>query len=579
VIHFKYSPKGDDPVNLGNQYFGGPTDLGFTPGQGGPDVMATKHRAVLYVFKPFERQFGDIGLRPFQYRFDENFTSSAQEVTDMSKRGIANSSAVVNNLMDTLNLSDYMLPSQDARMLMRTSQLSNSYRFILVLTEDGTNMMIGGNTFLNTNSASQVRRIYTGFFQDEPFNFQTYSSSTQSLNPNAHMVITHKTIVNAGITHGRLGASHRLNTQSSEEIIQSQIANTLMGHNQGRRDTSFYLMTPASCVNSVEQTEDGHVMFVPGASDLSRDQGSNFISEILEQPHQNVGHLIKGLMNYQDEVSHRSRLNTNRVDQYYEDEFMDQSMGRSKLSRHLDIARSKPVSALDLDVDSRISAVDLDGLVGHQLQVVPMHMERPLFYDTADQMENSITNQYQFLITSVVSPLLNSAGLTSMSFRYQVAKRNGQVLEDFVTQSAAPAYVIPTEAVVSMAKAVEVELRRSIFKTIFEAVGDFHVLVKADTTGMTTVCLSLEGQGYHNEVPFEIPTCMGGLASPLIGDAMTNACNSEAIESLVNASTGTSSKIMEFNEKDKQFLDFANSGDWQNAGQLRMGDVGDMQID
>jgi hypothetical protein len=553
-------------LNLGNDYFGAGNNFDYTMGQDTPNVMATQEKAVLYVFKPFANQFGDVGLRPFQYIFDENFTQTAQEISDMSKRGVADAPSIVSQLMAHNNLSDHLMPTMESRMVMRSSRLNDAYRFILILSENSRDLA-GGNTLAATSPNAQIRRIYNGFFQDEPFNFQTFSTSGHTLNPNAMM---------ATVQHGRFGAENFLNTQTSEEIFQPQIAKNLLGHLGGRRDDSFFMMTPENCVNSYESAGPGHHMYMPGTADLSREQGASVVADVLEQPAHNVSHIMRGMIRFQDEVSHRSRLNMNNVDNYYADEFLEESIGRGKISRYLQIGRSKPQTSLDLDVDTNISAQDLDNLVGNRLHVVPFDIARPIYYETADQMEISVTNQYSFLIASVIAPLLNAAGLASMSFMYQVATRQGQVVEDFKTNAAEPSCIIPTETTLKIVKAVEVELRNGIFSTIFGSKGDFHVLVNANTTGNTTVRLTLVGQGYRNPVNFEVPTCMGGLISPLLGDSMSHAHNSEQIEMLYNVATGSNGNsnnnhvpqndFLGFSgDKDDGFKDFADGGTWQTS--------------
>ena len=568
-------------LNLTGSYFGN-NDFGHSQ-QNATNIMETGHKAILYVFKPYHNQFGDVGLRPFQYHFDENFVAETQQINDLSKRGTAQASSLISNLRSSTNLNDHMLPSFQSSMMLNSSRLSDRHRFILILTEKA-NSLISGNTLVSSDSNSQVRRIYTGFFEDEPFNPTTFSNNRQTLNPNSFMVITHKTIVGTSVDHGRLGARTEINTQSSEEIVNSQLLQSLIGRERGVSD-GLFLMTPENCINSIDTNDDGYSIAVPGAhSDISRDQGNNIVADILEQPGHNVAQIVKGMIRFQDDVTHRSRLSTHKVDNYFENDFMDESMSRVKLGRYMSLPRSRKSSIFDLDYDSRISPADIDKMVNGDLQVVPFDLERPIYYETADQMETSVTNQYSFLIASVVVPILNSAGLNAMTFEYQIAQINGQIQEDFRTNGAEPNWPVPQNDLLSMAKAVEVELVSGILSTIFHSKGDFHVVVSANVTGMTIVRLSLVGQGYKNQVDFELPSCMGGLISPLIGDSSSNANNSEAIEVLYNVATGTNNISSNFNDDDRSFMNLAEDVSWkslQNGTDIRfpnsLGDV--MEID
>jgi hypothetical protein len=226
----------------------------------------------------------------------------------------------------------------------------------------------------------------------------------------------------------------------------------------------------------------------------------------------------------------------------------------------MSLPRARRNGPLDLDVDSRISPVDLDRMVNGDLDVIDFDNPAPIYYETADQMETSMTNQYSFLIASVISPVMNSAGLNEIQFEYQIARMRGMVQDDFRVYSAAANWPVPQGDLMAMTKAVEVELTNGIFRTIFDSKGDFHVIVSANATGMTTIRLSLVGQGYKNPVDFEFPSCMGGLVTPLLGDASVNTTNSEAVEGLYNVATGTSPVVNHFTHDDNAFMNYANTG-------------------
>lgn len=544
-------------MNLTGTYFN-PNDFGQS-NQNAAGVMETPSNAVLYVFKPYANQFGDVGLRPFQYNFDENFIHATQDIGDVVKRGSASAPHLVRDLMATSNLNDHMLPSYSVSMQLKASHLSDKYRFILIFTEKANNLIVGGNTIGSNHSNSQIRRIYTGYFEDEPFNPTTFTSTRRSLNQNSFMVITHKTIVGTSVEHGQLGARTQLRTQSSEEIIHPQITNALVG---GRNNSQLFLMTPSNCINSIDTNDEGYSIAIPGAhSDISKDKGANVVADILEQPAHNVALIVKGMVRYQEDLSSRGRLSTSQNENYFDDAFAAEGSARMALGRYMSLPRARKSSLFDLDVDSRISPVDLDQLVNGDLNVIDFDLERPIFYETADQMEVSITNQYSFLIASVIVPILNSAGLNAMQFEYQVVRRNGQVDDDFIIHSAEPIFTAPQNDIFHMATAVKIELINGIFATIFHSKGDFHVAVSANATGMTTIRLSLVGQGHRNAVDFELPSCMGGLISPLLGDHISNSSNSESIETLYQVATGTHTPSY-FNDEDKSFMSYAQGEGW-----------------
>jgi hypothetical protein len=280
---------------------------------------------------------------------------------------------------------------------------------------------------------------------------------------------------------------------------------------------------------------------------------------LFEQPEHNVNYVLKGLLKTQDDHNNRKRMSSRKSSHYFDDDFLGESFHRSNFARNLSLPASRNMSPLDLDINSKISAQTLDDMVNHDLDVIPLDMETPMFYETADQTEISITNRYSFLIATVMSPILNSAGLNEYQFEYQRAFIRNEVKEDFKTISAAGNWVVPNEDLAAMVRAVQTELSKGIFATIFQSAGDFHVMVSAFATGITTVRLSLVGQGYKCQVDFELPSYLGGIISPLIGTDINNADNTSSIESLYGIATGTAGPGNYFNEDDIAFRDHANT--------------------
>lgn len=549
-------------TNLNGSYFGNDTFEKFSAVDlNHAGVMNHTSKAVIWVFKPFYNQFTDVAMRPFIYSFDENFIGNAQEISDLAKRGTAKASSIMSDLMSTSNLSDNFLPSISSPVTFKASHLSDKWRFILVMTESGAGLS-GGNTLISTNPSSQVRRIYNGYFTDEPYNPLTAMGYKKTLNPHAYMVITHKSVVGVGVIHGALGAQMRLSNESSEEIVHPEILKNLTVHSSGRQDRVM-LMTPQNLSGSLSIDEDGSSVAVPGAHvDITNDNAASVVPDILEQPRHNVAHVVRGIVLLQDELAHRHHLTPNRNTSWMDEGHVDESMVRNKLTKHMGLNLSRRSNVFDLDVNDSISAQDLNDRVNGDLDVFDVEDERPQYYETADQHEMSVTNQYSFLIASVISPILNSAGLNMMSFEYSVARVNGLVQDDFTTHAAEPNWPIPPFEVVGKTRAVQTELIQGIFSTIFGSKGDFHVAVQANVTGYTKVQLSLIGQGYKNNIPYEFPSCMGGLVTPIVGDSNSAVTNSAAIESLYNVATGTGGHRHHFNADDREFADYANSLDF-----------------
>lgn len=544
----------------GGSYFGTDSSLGGNIGKNHANLMANDVKALLYVFSPNSRGIGDVAMRPLAYQWDENFLQGVQEITDQSRRGVDFNSSLVEEMMNHKNFSDNMTVSHAPSFNLRTSLLNDKWRFILILTDKGTDL-IGVNTVMAAQGGNnQIRRIYTGYFEDEPFNPTTISSYRRTLNPHSYMTITHKTVVGLTKTHGMYGVETQINTRTSEEIILPHVTTSLAGMSGFNQRNELHLMTPENCVNSFQTTEDGYSLATPGiSSNITNDVGARQVSDLFEQPEHNVNYVLKGLLKTQDDHNNRKRMSTRKSSHYFDDDFLGESFHRSSFARNLSLPASRNMSPFDLDVNSKISAQDLDNMVNHDLDVIPLDMETPMFYETADQTEISVTNRYSFLIATVMSPILNSAGLNEYQFEYQRALIRNEVKEDFRTISAAGNWVVPNEDLAAMVRAVQTELSKGIFETIFQSAGDFHVMVSAFATGITTVRLSLVGQGYKCQVDFELPSYLGGIISPLIGTDINNADNTSSIESLYGIATGSAGPGNYFNEDDLAFRDHANT--------------------
>jgi hypothetical protein len=525
------------------------------------NLTDTNARAILYLFRPYSGQFGDVGLRPFNYRFDENFLSNAAEVRDLTSRGTVGAGTMIRDLMGRSNLNENLMPSIQPAIEFKASHLNDKWRFLLILTET-TSGLLGMNS-ISTGSNNNTRRIYNGYFVDEPFNTTTFSAMSQTLNPHSYMVITHKTIVGTSVEHGAYGAFTNLNTYASENIIRPSVSRDLsVGLHSDQLNTDLFLMTPENCFNSVEMTQSGHSIVVPGAhAKITSNKASEIVPDLLEQPAHNVAHIMRGIIRTQEDNIHGRQLSTQKHNRMFEDNYLDGEMARQRLSQNMQLKRARMSSVLDLDIDDTISALDLSNMVNGDLDVLPINIETPMFYETADHGESSIVNQFSFLITSVIGPILNSAGLNEMTFEYSIANFQGSIQEDFTTYSAAPCYPVPNQNLVSMTKAVEIELTRGIFATIFASTRDFHVAVNANATGMTTVRLSLIAMGLKNYVDFEFPSCLGGLVSPLLGDMASNVHNAHEIESLCGVVIDVQPIVNSFNSDDREFANYAEEFD------------------
>ena len=510
-----------------------------------PNLFGGGQKALLYVIKPYAGQYTDVALRPLMYRFDENFTGLTHEAVNHASTGNVSRHSIMNQLGNHINLADHLIPSSHAEMEFKATNLSSNYRFILILTETAGNLALT-NTF-GSGGGNNTRRIYTGYFTDEPYNPRTFGSNSVTPNPHARIVITHKTLLGTTQESGPLGGFNKLNTYESQNIIQPIVTQAMtanVGH--GTTDNTFHLMSPDTCTGTIDVNNEGQVFFhSAGESSLKNHNSPIVLHGILEQTQHNVGHVIKGLITEEESQIGRRHLPSiygglSQVGGMFDEEFGGVSFGRASLSRTLQLTHRVKQSPFDLDINQSISLVDIQAMVNGDLDIQPIHNEDRIYGESADQMQTSMTNQYSHLIAAVVAPVMDAAGINRMVFEYSIRNNHGMIEDDFVTHAALTNWTVSEMDRVQMAKAVEVELKTSILKTIFDTVGDYYVHVDASAIGDTKVSLSLVQMGYKNEVPFSFPTCLGGLVSPLIGNSLTLGENAAKLEEMYSEVTGRS---------------------------------------
>ncbi len=511
--------------------------LGFV-GQNQDNLLNTRDKAVMYIFRPHVRQFEDVAIRPYSYSFDENFLNTASEMIDMVSKNYTRPSVD----MYRGNLNDYLMPEKAPSLLVRASNLENHYRFILIITESGSGL-ITNHTQAASSSSSQMRRIYTGFFNDEPFNPLTHIGGKRTYNRSALLIVTHKTKLNSTYGSGPYGGTMQLSNLRSDEIINPELSKSLTVSLRSNVP-SLRLMTPDNLIGSLSfNSDEGTAFSMPGSqSNLLEDQGVIPMADILEMPSENVSTLLNGIMSYQDEQSHYERLSTKRAKAHWEDEFLDEAQKRAKLVHHLKLPRANDHhSEFDFDLNRPISLGFVDDQCDGHLVIQDIDLPTPQFYETADQREIGTVNQFSYLIATVLPPLLNTAGLNRLQFDYQIAESRGQVQRQFRPYgSEAQIAGVPTQDLFSMIKAVEYELINGIFDVIYRSVGAFGVMVDCSVTGNTIVRLNLADHGvkYRNTADFVMPSSLGGLISPMIGDDLIFTSNAQNTANMIDHVTG-----------------------------------------
>lgn len=512
----------------------------FSAGFGQTDIGNINETAVLFLFKPHQDTIKDVSARPFLYQFDAGLVADVQELAHGAARGI-NENRLVEDIVQKNKFTDSVIPSHQPAFHLRTSQLTDFWRFILIFSESSTGLVSPGGNFVGNGQS--VKRIYTGFFNDEPISQSFVAGRRAGYNEKARMTITHKTVVGTGRTVDQFGPRTINRSYASEQITHPNLVASLAAPSTGTglNDMPLSLMTPQRCLSLIDVADDNSVVAVPGAAlTLGNEGGVGQFSDVLEQPVHNVSQIMRGIVGANEEIMARRSLSTRSAGYDYDTDFLGESLKRRSIANNMEIPIRSSTSIFDLDVNRSITIADLDRMVGGTLAIRPADEQRPAMYDLANQSDVNMTNQYSSLISAVICPILAAAGLNQIDFTFQIAEMRNQVVPDWHVRRAAPSWpVSDNNELLRMVNAVKFELEKTLFETIFRSKGAFSVNVVADSTGFTTVQLFLVDQGIRNAGLFETPTFLGGTVSPLIGDEISMTSNSQQLEGLIGAAVGT----------------------------------------
>lgn len=524
-------------------------------------------RALMFLFRPFNNQFRNVALRPYSYSFDENLLAKTAKIAELSRGMTANAGMMMTELDLRHNLASNLMPSNTAPITLHASALSDRWRFILILTENGT--PLGENTQFATGSASSaLRRIYTGYFEGgEPLNPKSFSTNHKAFNPNAYMVITHKTKMGSTVDFTPFGRVESIKVPQSDSYFHGALAKGIMTHHDGNRfGQVVHNMTPDNCINSIEMADDGtHFENVSLSTEVQSDKDATRIPGFIEHTSANVKHVVTGLLQHQMTTKHRRNLSYFNNDSWYDQTGGDIGYDRLALGHHLGIGEEARTSDLDLDINRPMSLATLDAMVGGQLDIDCQGINRPQMYETVDQQEASHINRYSFLITSTVIPIITSLGLNEFSFRYGIENQFGQPVDRFDILGAAAMWPIPEQKRIELAEAAKHEITRTVLRTIYESMGDFRISVRANATGMTVVRLDLMAQGKMAKADFEMPSVLGGMVSPIIGDLPTMHNNAAELNRLNDHMQPDPNVQQELQNFRGSFGDFGSGTNFRNG--------------
>ena len=493
---------------------------------------ATGHKAVLYIFSP--RPFSPQVRRSLMYKFHDRFVNAA---SDMLHRGGPSPSKIRSLLADP-STYDVAMPCDVDNGITRMDYLGDNWTFLLIVNGETPRrpMMAAGfedvkpASYFTETSMQDNRAVYYGYCMDEPVNQVTMSRGSPTVNPNARLIITHKTFVHQHTGWGPNGIlTPRFDVVSNTDVIDPGILALI-----STRD--LHKLTPDQLMRTSEASVDPFTherMVTSLIGDLDKinpHQPAFGIPANLSEPRENLKQLMNGIAHANETAFAVSRIGP---------------MSEANLNPDLGILGNQdfytealvdrftnmlPGSEMGLR-ENEIINMDLI-MRRYNPEIQPYIINRATQWDVMDQTIRSPANLFSAMVMQAAPVLLTSAGLAEVSLSYD-SYYDAEIVYS-VGHVASVAEVEKADAL----RAFLHMLKMNLFHIIKAARGDFQIQLSLQNSGMSHCTLNFRCDNEINTVPFEVPTIAGGLNSNLLGSVDLAAHNGEALAMFTDVLAG-----------------------------------------
>lgn len=514
--------------------YGQSPHTGYDMNQGGAMSRVTADHTLI-IYRPFANQFRDVGIRPSEFKFSDEFAAHLSEGAERVITSKASASEVTRELRTSYNAATMFTPSIRPEFGLAFSKLDHNARFFLIM-KSKTGLT---SSFLNAgmHEGSSTIFIYSGYFlNDDPINWLTGTP-----NPNAQLCITHRSVVGRA-PQFQGGVSKVVQTTMSTESFAQDATVAGLLHQVDRSSESPGTLTIQQTDNlfrAIETDGSGSSMIYPTddamvtpshhATHNSSRAGSSLINDAYSNPNVAVESAAKAILgDRENQVFERASNRFASASPMYNGG-PDYARMAAEASIHVPTVGGNPMY---LHEGSIHTIGSIDAICSGTLAITPITIDRPMFHETADTYVSDLNNKFSWMLASTLPQIIESIGLTELEFEAAILRRGPMVDKDFVVHKATPLYTVHTHDLDRMKQAAGVEIMNGIMKMIFDDMGDIHVLAVVDSTGFTSIRLSLLGHGQRCMVPFEIPSCMGGNVSSLLGTMGSFSRNASALMNL-----------------------------------------------
>lgn len=487
------------------------------------NMYQTPHQSVLYVFQPNRAHLlGIQAHRPLLYRLTDSFIDKAATASQQVARG--GHVSCISDLMSHGDALSSMMPAQDPSVLLNMNAMTDYWRFTLVINQPKFEGF-GTSPF---SPLQEHKVLICGYFLDEPVN----ALNRTTINPDAIMVFTHKTVIESQTSSGAYG-------KQIDNVITRLDANiTPGGMGVISSQPDLYFIDPYNSYSANFSGGDGSLVSQPGHLQSVDSNENRLLQTKLQHPTANVRHVVTNVFSSMREVYDGQQSGgVLRNDAAVAMPAFVQDDIHETIKRNLR-AVSSTADALGPEPNSVWSLGRLDAEYPNTEMVVAGSDQTSMFA-TQDQTASSPRIIFSSLISSAAPAILSAFGLARLSFTYESYQEMPLAAQPygFEVHNAVPLAVLPggSDTLVNKAMGAINEFIRSLFSVMQATRGDFKVSVDIDTFGISQVYLNFKCDSLVITEPYQHLTAFGGMTTPLFGTGNDIAHNSSEIASLVNA--------------------------------------------
>lgn len=482
--------------------------------------------ATLIIYSP--TAVPDQVVRPYTYKFGAGL---ANAVMDQDTNRMLSPSSAKNQSNDVLTS---IVPDANG-IQMNTGIFQDRWSFILIINHQSL-----GRQY---RAGCGSRMITTGYFIDEPMAPTTMFNTTPVLNPNATMVFTHTSGMNATLSRGPNGdIPLRTTTMDVDhvDVTASQLFSEAM-----------YLNTPGDVDSATMRMNDtGNLMVTPGAIALQSLQGGSAkIASRLKSPihqMQEIFHTFNTAITHSEQMDN-ANLATPLSFKSPEDIMRDTIRG------NLPGSNSGCGVNMSYILDTT-QPMFLGKLIQtfQNIQVFPFKIPTTTQWDVYPQTIVDIKTTMSSLVSSTLTFVAQQLWISSISFRYNSwmggatfgANMHPSVaLSPEVWEFYECSKLVPAEA--EELKATVEGFKRSLEWQLFPIIqavgGHFDLMCQVDVWGNTLIDLRFMDNGDQGDGFITTNNKLGGYIAPTIGTMSTVNHNAQQLASLTETACGIAS--------------------------------------